>query len=63
MNEVQNRFAEIGFKVEANVDAETGYFTFDITGRISNHEFDYDKKIWEVKKSKETGEIVKELAE
>lgn len=62
MNEVQNRFAEIGFKVELIVDKETGNFTFDIIGRTdSNHEFDYEKKQWEVKKSKEVNESIQEL--
>lgn len=63
MNEVQNKFADLGFKVDPVVDPETGYFTFDIIGRISNHEFDYEKKGWEVRKAKETGDTVNELKE
>lgn len=61
MNEAQFEFYKIGLKVTLTTDEKTGYFTFDITGRTSNHDFDYEKKNWEVRKSRETGEEVPEL--
>lgn len=62
MNEVRNRFAEIGFDGELLVDQETGYFTFNITGRIGEkQEFDYEKKGWEIRRAKDRNENVREI--
>lgn len=62
INEVQNKFAELGFRVEPLVDPETALITFDIVGRVDNrHEFDIEKKIYEVKKSKERNEEIQEI--
>lgn len=59
--ETQNRFADIGFRVQAGVDPNTRLFTFDIIGRTEKHEFDPEEKQWEVKKAKKENKIIREL--
>lgn len=62
ISETQNRFANIGLKVDLTVDPRTGYFTFDVIGRINqNTGFDHEQKQWEVKKAKERNETIQEI--
>ena len=57
-DEVVKHYEEIGFVAEVDVTpayAKLSPPVISIVKRIRHHEFDFDKKIWEVKKSKEQG--------
>ena len=54
-DEVMNRYAQIGFAVECDITPALAGLappTIEIIGRTEDHEFDFEKKKWEVLKSR-----------
>ncbi len=54
-DEVIHRYQEIGWVAECDITPALAGLappTIEIVGRVENHEFDFDKKKWEVLKSR-----------
>jgi hypothetical protein len=59
-SEAKHRFFEAGFRVELEFDINEGYPQpiLEIVGRVNPAPaFDYEKKVWEVQKSREKGGV------
>ena len=57
-DEVIHRYHQIGFAAECDITPALAGLAppkIEIVGRLSDHEFDFDKKKWEVLKSRENG--------